>query len=464
MENLKLRDIVKYLNIDTDITDIDDDIIIKSICTDTRKIVSECLFIAIKGENFDGHDYIEKAFELGAVAALSSKDIILKNKFVFRVEDTRDAYLNLSNYYRRLLDVFIVGVTGSVGKTSTKDMIYGVLSEFKKTLKTQGNLNNEIGVPTTLFQLDSSYKYCVIEMGMSNLLEISKLSKAVLPNISVITNIGLSHMETLGSIENILKAKLEILDGMNNNDILIINADDKMLFGCKDKISNPILSYGIDNPKSNIIASDIVQNKNNTSFVIHYNNDKYNISIPCLGKHNILNALAAFCVGICLKIDIEIILRGLKNYTPSLLRQEINEINGITFIKDCYNANPDSMIAALNVLDSLECKGKKIAVLGDMLELGDISAEEHFNIGKYASSLNVDVLLFCGKNSKNMLLGARNNKFYNCYHYEDIDKLYNKINSELKVDDIILFKASRGIKLENVIDKIYKESILLCQD
>lgn len=452
MEYLKVEDIAKHLEILNSY-----DISINSICTDTRKITSGCLFIAIEGENFDGHKYIDKAFDMGAKIVIAHKNIYTGDKPVLYVKNTRQAYLSLSNYYRNFLNTIIVGVTGSVGKTTTKDFIHSVLDKSHKTLKTQGNLNNEIGVPHTIFNLDKSFKYGVIEMGMSNLSEISNLSKACNPNLAVITNIGLSHIENLKSKENVLKAKLEILDGMSDDSIIFMNGDDELLFSCKKYVKNPILYYGLENTDVDIFGRNVINKGFNSCFEIIYNGDSYQANIPCLGNHNISNSLAAFGVGKILNLSDFSILSGLRNYVPSNMRQEIYMSREVIFIKDCYNANPDSMIASLKVLDLLEVAGKKIAVLGDMLELGNVSDTCHFNVGEYINNFDLDYLFCYGKYSKNIMLGAKANGFERCFHFSDKDSLFNKLSSTLQSGDAVLFKASRGIQLEDIVDKINRE-------
>lgn len=297
---------------------------IESVCIDTRKIEPNCLYIAIKGENFDGHTFIEQALQSGANAVLSEKPIEGESRIIV-VEDTKQALLDLAKYYKSLFHVFTVGVTGSVGKTSTKEMIYTILNAKGKTLKTQGNFNNEIGMPMTMFALGKEYENAVLEMGMSDFGEISALTKVCTPNVGVITNIGVSHIETLKTQENILKAKLEITDGMEHDATLVLNADDPFLSKVNTMIDRPVLYYGIE-ASADVTASDIVQNETSTSFTINYYGKSIQAEIPTIGKHNVKNALAGFCVGLLADIPPEQIVASMKWYKNANMRQNVKKL------------------------------------------------------------------------------------------------------------------------------------------
>jgi UDP-N-acetylmuramoyl-tripeptide--D-alanyl-D-alanine ligase len=422
---------------------------IESICIDTRKLEPNCLYIAIKGENFDGHDFIEQALQSGANAALSEKPIAGEPRVIV-VENTKQALLDLARYYKSLFRVFTVGVTGSVGKTSTKEMIYTILNAKGKTLKTQGNFNNEIGMPMTLFTLEKSYENAVLEMGMSNFGEISALTKVCTPNVGVITNIGVSHIEILKTQENILKAKLEITDGMEHDAPLVLNADDPLLHMVVTMVDRPIIYYGIDNP-ADISASDIVQGETSTSFTIHYYGKSIKAEIPTLGTHNVRNALAGFCVGLLADIPPEQIVASMKWYKNADMRQNVSIVKGVTVIADCYNASPDSMNAAIEVISATKCSGKRYCVLGDMLELGDISEQAHIDVGKAVARSIVDVLLCYGEQAKEIKRGAIMIGMKNVIHFEEKQKLVDYILANVKPGDAIIYKASRGMKLEEVM-------------
>ncbi len=429
--------------------------IVSAISTDTRTITKGSVFVALKGDNFDGHNYAQKAIELGAVAAITEKPI--EGVKCIIVDDTRNALIRIATYYRKKFSLSLVGITGSVGKTTTKEMVALVLSGKYTTLKTEGNLNNDIGVPHTLFRLSSAHEAAVIEMGMSDLGEISLLSQISQPNICVITNIGYSHIETLGSREGILKAKLEIIDGASPDAPLILNGDDDLLSTLKDDLNRNIIYYGIDNTSADVRAVNIVSENGSTEFDIIYWSKEIHVKLGCVGLHNIMNALAAFAVGILCEIDPEVIVKKLGKFIPDGLRQSIVKKGEQTIIVDCYNASPDSMKASLAVLSELKPigDGRRIAVLGDMLELGDVSKELHSRVGKYASDSKADIIVCYGKDAEYIKKEAESKK-PESYFFEDRKDVLDFLKKTKKQGDIILFKASRGMKFEKIIEELYK--------
>lgn len=427
---------------------------VTSVCTDTRKIVPGCLFVALKGANFDGHSFVKTAVENGAVAALTEFQVA--NCPCITVEDTRKALLDLAKYYRRKFTLPLVGVTGSVGKTTTKEFIHLALSQKYKTLKNIGNMNNEIGVPITLFGLDESYGAAVIEMGMSHFGEIHRLSRVSMPTVSVITNIGFSHIENLGTQEGILKAKLEILDGMQIDSPLILNGDDKLL--SKVVLDREIITCGIENESCDVRAVNVESDAFVQKFDILYNNEKYPVTLNCAGRHNILNALLAFASGISCGCDAEAMCAAFGEYSPDGLRQNIVEKKGQTVIVDCYNAAPDSMRAAFEVLKKLEPKdgGRRIAVLADMLELGDMSRELHEKVGEMAVEAGIDKIICYGDMAKYTAQRADEMGLHTGFT-SDREMLAEYIVKTVKAGDVVLFKGSRGMKLEEIIKKVYDE-------
>ena len=449
MESINLKDIAKVL----DCTIVNDEKV-TSISTDTREITQGSLFIAIKGENFDGHKFVEEAFKKGAVACVVEEKQNHNGEQLI-VQNSITAYGEIAKLYRDKFKIKVVGLTGSIGKTSTKEMVYSVLNPQEKTLKTEQNYNNEIGTPKTLLGIDSSFKNAVIEMGMSGFSEIEYLTKMVQPDIGIITNIGVSHIEALGSKEGILKAKFEITEGIKENGILILCGDDNMLWNEKDNIKIKTLTYGVRNKKATAYAENIVYNENSTEFVICYENNKYNAEIPILGEHNVLNAVCAFLVGSVLGYDEKNCAKNLSTFKTSGMRQNIVEHSGCKVIEDCYNASPDSMKSSLNLLNLVEKKNKKIAVLGDMLELGEFSQQMHTEVGEFVASGDVDCLLTFGENSKFISDKAKELKVES-YHFTDKEQLLEKLLQITKTGDVILFKASRGMKLEDVIQGFYK--------
>ena len=423
------------------------------VCTDTRKITNGCLFIAIKGENFDGHDFAAKAIENGAQAVIVEKDCGLEERQIV-VESTRQALLDLAGYYRSLFNIPVIGVTGSVGKTTTKEMIHAVMSSKYNTLKNEGNLNNEIGVPLTLFRLEKTHEAAIIEMGMSDFGEIARITKAVKPDVAVISNIGVSHIENLGSREGILRAKLEILEGMKGEAPVILNADDDMLITVRPG-SHPVIYYGIENEKSNFKAIEITSGEAETELSVSFSGGSAAVSLPYPGRHNVYNSLAAVAAGTLFGIDVCDALEALKNYVPAGMRQRINKKNGITFIEDCYNASPDSQAAALAVLGGMNAE-RKIAVIGDMLELGSVSREAHYGVGTKAAENKIDAVFTYGERALETARGAKDGGIADVRTFSDKQELSAMLADYLEQGDAVLFKASRGMKLEDVIYSVYE--------
>lgn len=424
-----------------------------SICTDTRKITPGCLFIAIKGDNFDGHDFAAKAVESGAKAVVCEKDCGLGDNQIL-VENTRLALLDIAGHYRSKFNIPVIGITGSVGKTTTKEMTHAVMSFKYNTLKNEGNLNNEIGVPLTLFRLDETHEAAVIEMGMSGFDEISRMTKAVRPDVAIISNIGVSHIEKLGSREGILKAKLEILHGMKDDAPVILNGDDDMLVTA-DAGTHPVIYYGVENVNSFFKAFDITSKESETEMSIGSADGSGRVSLPFPGRHNVYNALAAVAAGMQFGISVQDGLDALKGYVPAGMRQRINKKNGITFIEDCYNASPDSQAAALAVLAGMNAQ-RKIAVIGDMLELGDVSKDAHYGVGKKAAENNIDAVFTYGERSRETAKGAKNGGVADVRSFDSKDELSASLSAFLREGDAVLFKASRGMKLEDVIYSVYE--------
>jgi UDP-N-acetylmuramoyl-tripeptide--D-alanyl-D-alanine ligase len=428
---------------------------ITEICTDTRSLTEGCLFIALKGERFDAHDFVPKAFELGAAACITEKEI--ENCECMVVDDCRKALKDIAHLYRNKFTPFLVGVTGSVGKTTTKEMISLALSSKYPTLKTQGNLNNEIGLPKTLFNLTSEHKAAVIEMGMSHFGEISRLAKTASPlSAAVITNIGFSHIENLKSQEGILKAKLEILDGIGEDAPLVLNGDDAYLWGAKDKLDNKVYTYAIDNKDADFRAENIIEYNGMTEFTAIYEGKEFPVCVTAVGRHNVLNVLAAICVGRIAGIEDELIIPAFTKYSADALRQNISEKNGQIVITDCYNASPDSMKASLSVLKGMECKGRKIAVLGDMLEMGEMSEMLHRMVGNMVSAVKPDMVFCYGKDSEYIYKTVSENGIDGFYS-SDKNEVADALSQYVREGDIVLFKASRGMRLEEIITKVYGE-------
>lgn len=428
------------------------DVTVTGISTDTRTIEPGMLFVAIKGESFDGSDYIGTAAEKGAAAAMTERGSCADGCGipVVLVKDARAAQLALAHYHREKFPLKLVGVTGSVGKTSTKDMVYAVLSAKYNTLRTEGNFNNDIGLPRTLFRLNESYGAAVIEMGMSDLGEISVLSKAAAPDICVITNIGWCHIENLKTRENILKAKLEILDGASESAPLILNGDDEYLGGV-DIPGRKVVRYG-RGEGCDVRAEDIAQTVGGQSFTLVYGGRKYHAELPVVGEHHVMNALAAFAAGTAAGMTPEEIIPAFMRYEASGMRQRIEKRGDITVILDCYNASPTSMESSLSVLGGMECGGRKCAVLGDMLELGGMSAELHAGIADYVMK-NADCAFLYGAEMAHCRRRLEQAGF-EVHHSTDKAALTEELLSWLRPGDAVLFKGSRGMRMEEIAEKV----------
>ncbi len=459
--NLKIKDIIKCTN--GILITGNEDYECQNFSRDTREIKKGDTFVAIKGATFNGNIFWRDALENGADTIiidennLTEEDIEkFKNKNIILVEDTKKALIKIATEKRNLYkDLIVVGVTGSVGKTSTKDIIANVLKQKYKTLKTQGNMNNNIGLPFTILNL-KDHEACVIEMGMNHLGEIRELTKIARPTLSVITNIGTSHIGNLGSRENILKAKLEILEGMENQKI-VINNDNDLLNKWSSSINNiEIHTFGIEN-QSECFAENIQKAENNTKVIAKINNEKINLDIPVGGDVFILNALCATIVGKLLNLTNEEIQKGIATVELSKKRMEIIKIkNNITIINDSYNASFDSMKAALVYLSEEIQAKRKIAVLGDMFELGNFSEELHRKVGYEVAKNKIDFLFAIGDNSKFIVEEAIKNgiKKENTFYFEDKNELIEKIKNTMEEGDTILFKASNGMKLFEIVEKI----------
>lgn len=433
--------------------------------TDTRKIEKGDTFVGIKGENFDGNALYEKALEKGATTCILqdvSIDVEVLKKYQDRniiiVRDTIEAIGKLAKYKRSLFNIPVIGITGSVGKTSTKDIIASVVSKKYNTLKTEGNLNSDIGLPLTLLRLKEGHEAAVIEMGMNHKGEIEYLSNIANPTISVITNIGSSHIGNLGSRENILKAKLEILKGMTEDGTFIYNNDNDMLFNNKELFENyKNFNFGIEN-KSDIMAENISTTTEKSKFNVRIKDKEYTIEVPVSGKHFVYNSLCAIAVGLSLGIDLLEIKSGIKEFSLTKNRMEVNNLkNNIIVINDAYNASYDSMKMALEYLSSFNDK-YKIAVLGDMLELGEFSDELHFNVGKSVYENGIDLLITVGNSSKKIaegayIMGMSKENVYSVDNNEEAIKLLNEI---IVSNSAILLKASNSMKFIEIYNNILK--------
>lgn len=438
---------------------------IEGVKHDSRECGKGDLFVAIKGENQDGHKYIPQALEKGCGTLLISDENMLPDEKgccdinVVKVDDTVYGLGELAKYYLDTLNVKKVAVTGSVGKTSVRDMIYYVLSEKYNCGRNIKNFNNLIGLPLSIFLFDNSTEAVVLEMGMDRFGEIDRLAEIVRPHVAVITNIGVAHMEKLGSRDGIFKAKMEItkhISSYNNNEGTLIFADDDEYL-TKKRTEGPFRQVSIGtNGKSDYIISSVKDSGvDGIEFTLEHRCEMYNIKVPVPGIHNAVNSSIAIAAGNILGVSIEEAQKGLGKVELTGSRLKLVEGKRIRVIDDTYNSSPDSMKSALRVLAASECKGKRIAILGDMYELGDQSRQMHFSVGVFAGSLPIDTLITVGELAGKIAEGASGGNV-RTVHYKEKKDFYCQMNQFISDGDIILVKGSRGMAMEQVVEKLLK--------
>lgn len=429
--------------------------ICENFSRNTKEVKQGDIYIGFKGEIYDGGVFYEEAFSNGAkgciineIEGLKLKEV--ENKFIIQVEDTVKAIGQIAIYKREKYNIPVIAVTGSVGKTSTKDIIASVVSQKYKTLKTQANLNNHIGMPLTILSL-KDHEALVVEMGMNHFGELSYLTNIAKPTIAVITNVGTAHIGNLGSRENILKAKLEILEGLPKDGVVIINNDNDLLhkWQLENKKYN-VITYGINN-NSKYVAKEIKYTTTGSEYQL---NGKESIKVPVGGEAFVYNSLAAISVGELLNIPIEKIQVGIKNFELTKMRLDVQKSSkGYTIINDCYNANYDSMKSAIEYLNS--SKGnRKIAVLGDMLELGEFSQELHKKVGEEVAKNKIDILITVGKEANNIAETAKKNGINTTYMFENNQKAITKLKEILEPKDVVLVKASNSMNFKEIVSNI----------
>lgn len=428
---------------------------VTAVVTDSRKVEQDCVFVCFPGERVDGHDFAAAAFRNGAayVVANHPVDGVPAERTVV-VPSSHMAMVRMASNYRMLYTPKMIGVTGSVGKTTTKEFCYAVLSAFGKTLKTEGNQNNEIGLPNTLFRLDNTVEYAVVEMGMSNLGEIRRLARCARPDAGIITMIGVSHLENLGTRENILKAKLELCEGLPDGAPLVLNADDDLLPGAELPARLRPVWFGIKNKNADVLAENIRSSARETRFTLQDRvHGSFEVSIPTAGLHTVYDALAAYAAATRLGLDPVRAAAALADYRTTGMRQNIVEKNGVTVIEDCYNASPDSMKAALSVLHDLP-NARRIALLGDMLELGEATEAGHRQVGEWAAEAGVDLLIAYGPLSVTTAEAARA-KDVATIHCQTAQDVVQCLMQNVHPGDALLAKASNAMHLDRILQQYY---------
>ena len=462
--NLTVKDILKATNGELIIGN--ENLICSVFSKDTRIINKGDVYIGIKGEKFDGSLFWEDALKNGASCVIVqniefNKEELkeYKNRTIILVEDTLQALYNIARAKRELYNIPVIAITGSVGKTSTKDIVANVVSQKYKTLKTIGNNNNNIGLPFTILRMNDE-EAMVLEMGMNHFGEISLLTSIAKPNICIITNIGTSHIGNLGSRENILKAKLEILEGTKEPTVIINNDNDLLNKWYKiNKDKYKIKTFGVSN-KSDINAENIVLDKDGSTYSSYIEGKNYSIKVPIGGEHFILNSLCATLVGEELNIEAENIIKGIQEFELTKKRMDIEELsNGVKIINDAYNASFESMQASLRYLSGFK-ENRKIAVLGDMFELGEFSEKLHKNVGREVVKNDIDVLVCAGKDAKFIVEEARKEGMKNekTYYFENKEEIMELLKNSINTNDVVLFKASNGMKFFELAEKL-KECI-----
>lgn len=446
MLELNLQEIVKATNgallKEADVKEI------KAVSTDTRKIEEGTMFIALKGENFNGNNYVLDAFNKGAKIAIVDEvkcdlNELKENVALIKVENTGRALMDLAKFYREKLGLKVVGITGSAGKTSTKDLVAAVLSDKYKVFKTKGNFNNEIGLPLMILELDSTYDVAILEMGMRGLGQIRELAEIASPDLGIITNIGISHIEILKTRENILKAKMEIATFFDKNNTLVVCGNDDFLEALP-KAEYKIVKTGVGE-NFEIGAKNISLEELSSKFTVYDGEIEEEFSLDMPGEHNISNLMLGVAISKELGVSFEEMKKGLNNIEATSMRLELIKKDGFSILNDCYNSSPVAVKSAIDVMKNIEGK-RRIAVLGTMRELGHKSEGAHEEIGKYAKENGIEKVLCFGDFSENIKEGYGEG----CTVYENKEELINDLLNIICDGDIILVKASRSLKFEEI--------------
>lgn len=425
----------------------DESLSVTSIVTDSRQVESGSLFAAIKGERVDGHNFIAQCVENGACCVLCEEKPQVECNYIL-VESTLNALKMIAKYYRSTFDIPFISITGSVGKTSTKEMIASVLSQKFNVHKTSGNFNNELGVPLTLFKLEKEHEVAVIEMGISDFSEMTRLSDMVRPDVSVITNIGCCHLENLIDRDGVLKAKTEVLQFLNPNGKMFFCGDDDKLFTVKGHGDIKTTFYGFSDHneyRAEIIETDL---ERGIECKLYLKNGVVEATVPSVESHMVSNALCAAAIGESMGMTLTQIKNGVQSYKTVGSRSNIIRKNSVTIIDDCYNANPTSLKASVDTLAKFS--GRRVAVIGDMKELGVNENALHFESGEYIYNKGIDVVVAVGGLSKHLFEGAKNNGHY----FETVELCADKITDIIKDGDTVLVKASHSMHFDKIVDTI----------
>ena len=443
----------------------------QSVVLDSRLVEPGGIFIATRGEHVDGHSFIDQVFDAGALGVICEEAPVQPKGAYILVEDSFLALKDLAEYYRSQLDIKVVGITGSVGKTSTKEFVASVLSQKYRVLKTEGNYNNEVGLPLTVLRIREDCEVAVLEMGISDFGEMHRLSKIAKPDVCLITNIGQCHLENLGTRDGILKAKTEIFDFIQEGGQICLNGDDDKLVTIREVRGSIPVFFGCGS--NNAVYADNYENRGliGSRAQIHmkgiagHDACSFEAEIPLPGEHTLYNALAATAAGMLFGLTAGEIQEGIRTVKAVDGRSHVIRTDRLTLIDDCYNANPVSMKAALDLLHMTELSevfedaARKVAVLGDMFELGTDEAALHREVGVYAAKKQIDVLVCVGNLCKYMYEGAQAvRSVTNCYYFEDKEALEAQMDTVIQDGDLVLVKASHGMHFEELI-KMLSESL-----
>ena len=433
-----------------------------SVVIDSRLVEPDGIFVAVKGERVDGHDFIDQVFKAGALGVICEKHPNKAKGPYILVQSSLQALKDLASYYRSQISVKVVGIVGSMGKTSTKEMVAAVLSSHYNVLKTEGNLNNEIGVPLTIFKIRDGHEVAVIEMGISDFGEMYRLGAIVRPNVVVFTCVGPCHLEFLRDLDGVLKAKTEVIKHMAPNGVLVLNGEDDKLSLIDDKMSEgrKIVRFGIDENSDDVYASNQESlGLEGTKFMANFaDGSHYEMMVPLPGIHMVPNAMAAAAVGYELGLNLEEIRRGMAGVEALAGRGRLVHTSKYLVIDDCYNANPKSVCAGIDLLKN--ALGRKVAILGDMFELGEDEEALHRQVGEYAATNGIDSLIFIGTLAKYMYEGARTYENLELRFYPNKELLMKALEDEnkqiLKDGDSILIKASHGMGFAQIVEFLSK--------
>lgn len=426
---------------------------ITCLVTDNRQVEVGGLFVAIKGEKVDANRFVPAAYEAGALCCMSEEVPLDMSKPYIQVKSCLQALKDMAAYYREQYPVNVIGITGSVGKTTTKEMLASVLSQHYCTLKTLGNFNNEIGLPLTLFRLREEHEVAIVEMGISDFGEMARLTAIAKPNHCVITNIGQCHLENLGDRDGVLKAKTEIFQGLQPLGRAYLNGDDDKLRTIEQVNGQKPVFFGLDERNTVYPKKLLSRGLSGTQMDVVTPEGSFSVQVPLPGKHMVINALAAVAVGLDNGLTPEEIVRGIEAFRPVDGHSSIFATECFTVMDDCYNANPVSMKAAIDVLS--EVPERKVAIIGDMFELGENELSMHYDIGCYAAKKRIDVVIAVGELAKQYRAGVLSVRpEQELYHYTTLEEALEHLIEHLQEGDAVLVKASHGMHFEKIVAKL----------